>query len=103
MVKSGLVFQYYLLFFHEQQPHTFVKTVMMMLYKQPARNDALKMKLLHLKMMVKVIWTDLVQKLKLRLVLAEKLKMEEYLVQLEEKGVVRSLGILLSEVMTEHW
>lgn len=61
------------------------------------------MTLLHLKMMVKVIWTDLVQKLKLRLVLAEKLKMEEYLVQLEEKGVVRSLGILLSEVMMEHW
>lgn len=61
------------------------------------------MKLLHLKMMVKVIWTDLVQKLKLILVLAEKLKMEEYLVQLEEKGVVRSLEILLSEVMTEHW
>lgn len=61
------------------------------------------MKLLHLNMMVKVIWTDLVQKLKLRLVLAEKLKMEEYLVQLEEKGVVRSLGILLSEVMMEHW
>lgn len=61
------------------------------------------MKLLHLKMMVKAIWTDLVQKLKLILVLAEKLKMEEYLVQLEEKGVVRSLGILLSEVMTEHW
>lgn len=61
------------------------------------------MKLLHLKMMVKVIWTDLVLKLKLRLVLAEKLKMEEYLVQLEEKGVVRSLGILLSEVMMEHW
>ena len=59
MVVGELVCLHHLLFFLAQQCHTNARTVMM-LYKQPARNAALKMTLLHLQMPVMVPWIELV-------------------------------------------